>query len=78
MTMQIFDHADGVRGHYCIGRKIGQSIYWEFFDKGIWCSSGQVYTSRDTAEFAMKRILDGDRSGEGEVGPEDPERKPFR
>jgi len=33
---------DGVDGHYCIGRK-HQGGYLEFWNKGKWCSAGEVF-----------------------------------
>jgi hypothetical protein len=50
------DHADGVAGHFCIGRKIGKSIYWEFYNKGKWCSAGEVFIGIEKATSVMNDI----------------------
>ena len=58
--MRLKKYADGVRDHYCIGRKIApRSIYWEYYNKGKWCSVGEVFVG---LEFA-KRILTFLRKG---------------
>lgn len=52
------DHADGVAGHFCLGRispKLG-APYWEYYFKGEWCSAGELFT-KEEAE-TMKRKLD--------------------
>jgi hypothetical protein len=57
LRMQLCDRADGVEGHYCIGRPIGDSIYWEYYNEGKWCSAGEVFIGRDRAEkmlFALQ------------------------
>lgn len=55
--MQLCNRADGVDGHYCIGRPIGDSIYFEYYNDGKWCSAGEVFVGRDRAEkmlFALQ------------------------
>lgn len=54
--MRLFDWADGCRGHYCIGRQIGNTAFWEFYNKGSWLSAGQLFTSQSSAEFMMKQL----------------------
>jgi hypothetical protein len=42
--MKLCNYADGIKGHYCIGRKMDpKSIYWEYYNKGKWCSAGEVF-----------------------------------
>lgn len=48
--MQLCNRADGVDGHYCIGRRIDNSIYFEYYNDGKWCSAGEVFIGRDRAE----------------------------
>ena len=48
--MQLCDRADGVKDHFCIGRPIGDSIYFEYYNDGKWCSAGEVFIGRDRAE----------------------------
>jgi len=57
-VMELVDHADGVRGHFCIGRRIpGLSIeVWEFYNPSGWAGHGQLFTSRASAEFVMARL----------------------
>lgn len=56
MKLKLFDRADGIHGHYCIGRQIGDTTYWEYYNKGMWCSAGQLFTSRESAEFMLKQL----------------------
>jgi hypothetical protein len=50
IKMELHDYADGVRGHYCIGRRISpDSIYWEYYNKGKWCSAGEVFKNLNEA-----------------------------
>lgn len=54
--MKLFDRGDGVRGHYCIGRLIGNGPYHEFYNKSGWAGSGQLFTSKHAAMLVMKRL----------------------
>jgi len=56
---EIIDRADGVRGHYAIGRKIKPDGFscWEFWNKDKWCSAGEVFVRREAAEQALKALL---------------------
>jgi hypothetical protein len=55
--MKLLDRADGVKGHYCIGRKMEpKSIYWEFYNKGKWCSAGDVFVGKDMAKKKMMEL----------------------
>jgi hypothetical protein len=51
--MRLFDHADGVAGHYCIGRRIGRTNFMEFYNHGTWQSAGQVFITKGSAEFML-------------------------
>ncbi len=55
--MLLFDRADGVKGHYCIGRRIGNTNFVEFWNKTGWAGHGQLFTSEAAAEFQMARLL---------------------
>ena len=57
--MRLFDRADGVKGHYCIGRQMTKYVAetWEFYNKGAWCSAGQIFTSLASAEFVMEKLI---------------------
>lgn len=51
---KVIDRADGVRGHYCVGRQMGPySKFWEFYKDGKWCSAGEVFTDRDAAKAIL-------------------------
>lgn len=46
--LHLIDRADGVRGHYCIGRHMEKYRHfptptWEFWDGDKWSSAGKVY-----------------------------------
>jgi len=53
MKLELANYADGVEGHYCIGRKIKENeIYYEFYNrrfKGEWCSAGEVFIGKEEA-----------------------------
>lgn len=53
----LVDHGDGVKGHYCIGRKMDMDKpYWEFWNKGAWVSAGEVFIGRQIAQKALDRL----------------------
>ncbi len=56
--MKLINRADGVDGHYCIGRihsKLG-APYWEYYFKGQWCSAGEVLTKNEAK--SIKKFLE--------------------
>ena len=55
--MKLIDRADGVRGHFCIGRQVKDTIYWEFWNEkeNTWCSAGTVY-SENEAKIKMGQL----------------------
>lgn len=59
--MRLCDRADGVKDHFCIGRPVGDSIYFEYYNDGKWCSAGEVFIGRDRAE-KMLLALYGSRN----------------
>lgn len=56
--MKLFDRADGVRGHYCIGRMVGDEgkRYWQYYNRGEWESAGEVFTDKEAAERKLVEI----------------------
>ena len=60
--LRLFDYADGVQGHFCIGRRISPTSFpisreiWEFYNQGQWGSAGQVFTTKANAEFMMAEL----------------------
>lgn len=56
---EIIDRADGVRGHFAIGRKLNARAkisIWEFWSKNRWCSAGEVFYSRTAAERVLQKL----------------------
>lgn len=60
--MRLFDLADGVHGHYCIGRLVGEAggRFWQYYSYGSWLSAGQVFTDKDTAERLLSQLKAGE------------------
>jgi hypothetical protein len=58
-AFELIDRADGVRGHFCIGRRKAEFGWevWEFFNNGKWESAGEVFYSRTAAERKLKQLL---------------------
>lgn len=51
---ELRNRADGVRGHYCIGRLMRRNApYFEFWNYGVWCSAGQVFTDERLARAVL-------------------------
>lgn len=43
MIYKLVNRADGVDGHYCVGRS-EDGVYFDFWNEcGEWCSAGTVY-----------------------------------
>lgn len=59
--MMLYNRADGVDGHYCIGRYIDCSMIVEFWNKGFWSSAGQVFTNKAVAEFVLNQLKQVDQ-----------------
>lgn len=49
--LELVDHATGVKGTYCIGRKEG--AYMSFWNPEGWAGSGYVFTDKRIAESVM-------------------------
>jgi hypothetical protein len=57
IALKIFDRADMVRGHFCIGRMKDDRGTWEFWnEKAGWSSAGTVIVGRDAARDRMKQL----------------------
>ncbi len=50
------NRADGVKGHYCIGRTVNGK-YYEYYNKGKWCSAGQLFIGLESAIDALLLII---------------------
>jgi len=50
----ILGMADGVKGHYCIGRKNQRGNFWEFYNKGKWLSACEVLTKKRAIALIKK------------------------
>jgi hypothetical protein len=55
--MKLCNRADGVNGHFCIDRPIRpDEPYYEFYNKGKWCSAGEVFIGTEAAEAKLKEL----------------------
>lgn len=54
----LYDGADGVCGHYCIGRWNAEGQYNEFWveDRNRWASAGTVYVGKERAEAKLSQL----------------------
>lgn len=50
LEVKLVNYADGVDGHYCIGRRVGNTIYQEFWNPDGWAGSGFLFTDKRIAE----------------------------
>lgn len=56
---KLLDNADGVRGHYCIGRThstLGPP-FLEFWNHGSWLSAGEVFCGQNEARAVLATIM---------------------
>lgn len=57
---KLIDRADGVRGHYCIGRSVDMlshpSIFEFWNDAHGWCSAGTVYVGEQAAKAKLYEV----------------------
>jgi hypothetical protein len=59
-AVRLYDRADGVRGHFCIGREVIPASglrYHEFWNAGRFCSAGQVYVGETAAKKKLIEIV---------------------
>ncbi len=58
--MKIINRADGVYGHYCIGRKVRKGEpFWEYYNphaKGEWASFCKVFITKKSAILKKKQL----------------------
>ncbi len=54
--MRLFDRADGVKGHFCISRYNSDGNFIEFYNRGMWCSAGELFIGKDIAEKKLKEL----------------------
>jgi hypothetical protein len=55
LMYKLLDRADGVKGHYCVGRQVERGgRFWEFYNKGRWESAGEVFTDREAAKAILE------------------------
>jgi hypothetical protein len=55
LDWELIDRADGVDGHYCIGR-INQYGWYEYYNNGEWKSTAEVFENKDTAIKVIRMI----------------------
>lgn len=61
------NRADGVNGHYCIGRQIDD--YWEFWNRYEWSSAGEVFQDRKIAIKTLrflKKVFNNKQEGKND------------
>lgn len=58
------DRADGVKGHYAIGRRPRDGKYWEFWNKGEWKGVAEVFVGCTKAWRAFAAAVKKDFSNE--------------
>lgn len=59
LAYKLLDHADGVRGHYCVGRQvdIGDGFpFWEFWTGDGWGAAGKIYYYKSSALIVMNAV----------------------
>jgi len=71
--MFLTDRADGVEGHFCITRKIGSSIFVEYWDGRRWSGFGRLYSKSDALD-EMRRLGQGDVRTEEKTPKVEPRR----
>lgn len=55
--MKLCNRADGVNGHFCIGRPMRpDEPYYEYYNKGKWLSAGELFVGTETAESKLKEL----------------------
>jgi hypothetical protein len=55
VTLQLYDRADGVEGHYCIGRQANPP-FAEFWNPDGWAGSGFVFEDERLAQAVLKLL----------------------
>lgn len=68
--LRLYDRADGVKDHFCVGRKVtGCGFdYNEFWNKDKFSSAGEVFIGRDAAEAKLREIA-ATQAGEVSTAP---------
>ena len=58
-NLRLCDHADGVRGHFCIGKTL-DGVYYAYWNEHQkrWATAGTVYTSKTEAEAKLKELAE--------------------
>lgn len=62
LNHKLFDRADGVRGHYCVGRQVdkGDGLpFWEYWTGDRWASAGKVYFYKSSALMVLNAAVEG-------------------
>jgi hypothetical protein len=62
--LRLCNRADGIDGHYCIGRQTKNHGYWEYWNKGKWESVGQLFIGEAVAEsvrLVLSRLAAAER-----------------
>lgn len=54
-SLRLFDRADGVRGHFCIGRRRSDGCC-EYWNRDGFYSAGEVFTGEKSAKAKLRRL----------------------
>lgn len=56
----LVDRGDGVKGHYCIGRKMKKYPLetWEYYNESGWAGFGELFKSKESAEAKLSELRD--------------------
>lgn len=53
---RLLDRADGVKGHFCIGRSPDGRYYEFWHEQTGWCSAGTVFVGEEAAEAKLAEL----------------------
>lgn len=68
--LRLYDRADGVKGHYCVGR-YNPAGYHEFWNEDQFCSAGEVFTDRAMALLKARELSPAPTSAQLAAAPQD-------
>lgn len=70
--LKLHDRADGVKGHYCIGRPMrDHPAFTEYWNPSGWAGSGYLFTDEKLVQSVLDLIAEVERLREGRFTPEE-------
>lgn len=54
--IKLYNYADCCKDHYCVGRFNEEGQYNEYYNKGHWCSAGEVFVGVELANQMLEKI----------------------